>query len=184
MSLTDSIEQIDQIQHDGERHKEIEQLLFDQRAQAKILGSKTPDMQLQKGKQMKEVTEKTLAIIEANIGEILNRGRRITLEQTRTRVKQHVEKPEQQNQQITQHMIEAGYDVDKVATVNYRFELGMDRHQDLMDELEAKLKICRTPDDIERLGDAKQNTMIDFKTPKLQRWKYGGDPLRWTEFWE
>ena len=184
MSLTDSIERIDQIHHDGERREEIEQPLIDQEAQAKIWGIKTPDMQLREAKQMKEVTEKTLAIIEANIGEILSRGRTVELERTRTRVKQHIEKLEQQNQQITQHMIEAGYDVDEVATVNYRSELGMDRYQDLMDELAAKLRICGKPDDVQRLGAAKQNTVIEFKTPKLQLRKYSGDPLRWTEFWE
>ena len=184
ISLTDSIEQTDQIEDGSERREEINPPFIDQQAQAQIWGIKTPQMQLQEAKQMKEVTEKTLAIIEANIGDILSRGRTVELERTRTRVKQHIEKLEKQNQQIMQHMIEAGYDVGEVAAANYRSELEMDRYQDVMDELAAKLKTCGKPDDVERSGAAKHNMVVDLKTPKLQLRKYGGNPLRWTEFWE
>eukprot|EP00112_Aurelia_sp_Birch-Aquarium-sp1_P003204 Seg1357.4 transcript_id=Seg1357.4/GoldUCD/mRNA.D3Y31 product="hypothetical protein" protein_id=Seg1357.4/GoldUCD/D3Y31 len=167
MSLTDSIEQIDQIEHGDEHHEEINQPYVDQQSQAQIWGIKTPEIQLREAKQMKEVTEKTLAIIEANIGDILDRGRRVEMERTRTRVKQHIGKLEKQNQQITQHMIEAGYDVDDVAAANYRSELGMDKYQDMIEELANKLKACRKPEDVEKSRAAKQNMVVDFKTPKL-----------------
>ena len=152
-------------------------------AQAQIWGIKTPQIQLREAQRLQEVTERTLRIMQRDAKETLVQGRKAEIERVKGRMEQYIRKFNEQSQQIVQFMVETGRSVAEVAEGNYQSDKKMDEYQDTVDKLASIIEAKNKAEDKHDSRDKEEKTK-DFKTPKIQLRRYGGDPLKWTEFWE
>ncbi len=97
-------------------------------AQATLWGIKTPEVVLTEILHMKEVTERTLALIHGSMNDIMSRGRKVEMQRTKSRIEQHIQRLVELNQKLSQCIIEAGHGSQQVAERNYENEIALDQH--------------------------------------------------------
>ena len=85
--------------------------------------------------------------------------------------------------QIVEHMVQTDKSCEDVAKFSYHSDTQMDKFEDMVMQIENVLD--KQEANSSQKGIKKETDELQkAKLPKLQINKYGGDALKWIEFWE
>ena len=147
-----------------------------------FFGLKTPEMQLEETTKLQNVAKQTLEIFQANINGTIQRRRPIEMQRTKRRIEEQLENVKQLNKQMTYYMVQAGVSCEEVANFTYQSDVSLDIYEDMVLQLAEELQSVEGSKDEQSISEPSTNERA--KVPKLELTTYGGEPLKWLEFWE
>eukprot|EP00794_Sanderia_malayensis_P006668 gene6668-biopygen5443 len=148
-----------------------------------MFGIKTPVMQLDEARKLHAVASQTLNLFQANIGETMERRNPTELQRTKRRIEEKLKNIQELNTQMSYYMVQAGISCEEVARFNYESDLKLDIYEDMVMQLEEVLESIKG-EKLEQSSTSEPTVSQPARVPKLELSTYGGDPLKWLEFWE
>ena len=156
-----------------------------------LFGMKTPQMELDETTKMQRVAMQTLEMVRGNAQEVIKRKNPREMQRMKKRIQEKLGNLKELNKQMVNIMILSGISCEDVAAFNYTSDENLDEYEDMVLQFEELLTEIDSGKAREKLVGPKSDqapapalAVERAKVPKLELTTYGGDPLKWQEFWE